>query len=83
MEMKVNWEERRWMTASIILAAMHANSGTYDISYRAEDAVNTADALIKILADPTRPSICAELYQRTSPLHADPTTEGCIEGALD
>ena len=64
MEMKVNWEERRWMTASLILAAMHANSGTFDISYRAEDAVKAADTLIKILADPTRPSICAELYQR-------------------
>lgn len=64
MEKQIDWEERRFWAASLILASMHANSGTYDISYRAEDAVNAADALIKILADPTRPSICAELYQR-------------------
>lgn len=56
MEKQIDWEERRWTTASLILAAMHANSGTYDISYRAEDAVKSADTLIKILKEDSKVS---------------------------
>ena len=56
MEKQIDWEERRWITASLILAAMHANSGTYDISYRAEDAVKSADTLISVLKQDSKVS---------------------------
>ena len=56
MEKQIDWEERRFWAASLILASMHANSGTYDISYRAEDAVKSADTLIKILKEDSKVS---------------------------
>ena len=56
MEKKIEWEERRWLISALILAGMHTGSGTFDISYRAEDAVNAADALIKVLKEDSKVS---------------------------
>lgn len=63
---EIDWEERRFIVSSMLLAGMAAN---YDntptiTSYDVENAVLFADYLIQILADTTRPSVCAELYQR-------------------
>ena len=66
MNNTINWEERRWLTASLILSGMASNyhNGIYPSDSRAENAVYLADCLIKVLTDPTHISHCAELYQR-------------------
>ena len=60
----INWEHRRWITATLILSGMCSNyANPVTSSYLAESAVKLADALLKILADKSRPSLCSELYQ--------------------
>lgn len=61
----INWEERRWITASLILAgcAGNYNNGLIPPPNRADEALFLADCLIKALTS-TPPSYCAELYQR-------------------
>ena len=59
MAKKIDWEERRWMTASMILGGMAANyhNGLYpEREERVKTAILMADCLIKILNDPTFPS---------------------------
>ena len=62
----INWEERRFIVSTHILAGMCANyhHGYCPSAFRAEDAVKLADSLIRILSDTNRPSLCSELYQR-------------------
>ena len=66
MAKKIDWEERRWMSASMILGGLAANhhNGIFPSDSRAVDAVYLADCLIKALNDPKHISFCAELYQR-------------------
>lgn len=66
----INWEERRFIVSTQILAGMCANyhHGYCPSAFRAEDAVKLADSLIQILSDPTRPSLCSELYHQSSDL---------------
>lgn len=66
MEKKIDWEERRFQAASMILAGMAANyhNGIYPSGSRAENAVYLADCLVKALNDPKHISYCGELYQR-------------------
>lgn len=45
----INWEERRFWAATIILAGMNANFQSDKSPY---NAIMKADELIKILADP-------------------------------
>lgn len=62
---KVDWEERRFHAASIILAGMMANyDNSTPASFLVEDAVRLADSLIGILSDPNRTPKCTEHYQR-------------------
>ena len=57
----INWEERRFWAATIILAGMCAKPNlSISVSY----AVNRADELIKLLADPQCQSSCAPLNQK-------------------
>lgn len=67
---EINWEERRWMTSTQILAGMCGNfynpvpSGT-----KAEDAVRLTDCLISILSGVPLNSLGSELYHsKTSEL---------------
>lgn len=85
MEKKIDWEERRWLTASLILAGCSANhnNGMYPPDSRAVDAVYLADCLVKALNDPKHISYCGELYQREEPTQADINTPSCNEGSLD
>ena len=62
----INWEERRVMAATIILAGMCAKP---NLSINVPYAISKADELIKFLADPNCQSPCAELYQRESEAH--------------
>ena len=62
MAKKIDWEERRWMTASMILGGMCANyhNGLYpETDARVKTAILMADTLIKAL-DPK----CSKQYQR-------------------
>ena len=85
MEKKIDWEERRFQAASMILAGMAANyhNGIYPSGSRAENAVYLADCLVKALNDPKHISYCGELYQREVPTQADINTPSCNEGGLD
>ena len=63
MAKKIDWEERRWMTASMILGGMCANyhNGLYpETDARVKTAILMADTLIKALNDPK----CSKQYQR-------------------
>ena len=57
----INWEERRFMAATIILAGMCANLHT---SINVPYAVCRAEELIKYLADHKYQSPCAALNQK-------------------
>lgn len=58
MEKQIDWEERRFWAASLILSSMHANfnNRASDLSFLAEDAVKTADALISVLKESSKVS---------------------------
>ena len=62
----INWEERRYYAATIILAGMSANyhHSLIPSPYWAQGAVDLADHLLKILSDPSGGGICSDLYQR-------------------
>lgn len=80
----INWAQVRIQASMIILAGICSNPhNTYPSTSDAEDAVMLADDLISFLAGTARNSHCVDLYQSTSPLHQDPTAEGCIEGVSD
>ena len=67
MAKKIDWEERRWMTASMILGGMCANyhNGLYpEIDARVKTAILMADCLIQKLNDPSFPSHSSKQYQR-------------------
>lgn len=67
MKKKIDWEERRFQTASMILAGMAANfhNGLYpETDARVKTAILMADTLIKALNDPTFPSHSSKQYQR-------------------
>ena len=66
MKKKIDWEERRFQAAALIMSGLCSNyhNGIYPSGSRAEDAVYLADCLIKALNDPEHNSLCAELYQR-------------------
>ena len=54
MKKKIDWEERRWMTASMILGGMCGNyhNGLYpETEERVRTAILMADTLIKSLAE--------------------------------
>ena len=63
---KIDWEERRWLTASLILAGMHGNyhREALDLSFLAKFAVKAADSLIKTLAETNGSAECSKHYQR-------------------
>ena len=67
MKKKIDWEERRWMTASMILGGMAANyhNGLYpETDARVKTAILMADCLIQKLKDPSFPSHSSKQYQR-------------------
>lgn len=63
---KIDWEERRFWAAALLLSGMSANynNGIYPSPCRVEDARFLADQLIQALNDPSYHSPCDELYQR-------------------
>ena len=66
-EKTINWEERRFIAASIILAGICSNyAHPFTCRYEAEDAVKLADSLISVLTDVPINDVCAHLYQSNS-----------------
>lgn len=67
MEKKeINWEERRFYAAALILAGLAANYQhpfTPNTCY-IKSVINLADKLVQALSAPSDQSICADLYQR-------------------
>ena len=65
----INWEERRFYAATHFLSGLAANyhHGLRPENFWVKIAVNMADELMKILADPDKGTICPELYQRENP----------------